>query len=284
MNTRRMVCCALAVSALGLGLGGEGGPGARAENSSSSSNSNSATGSGSSSSSSRSSRRTGYSDTRQRNNRPIYRYNRTPYALTPFSLARATTNNSMIILSPTRPYTDEEYSRIVLSTLSIADIEPASARLYSPSIIEEIITPEGIRQYKMAETSITDVLDRGIVMTGSGEEVKLRGARISSERDPDDVMRYYAREAMRAIRRAAADQPVTVQFDEPLRNRDGAVLGIFKASDGTRLNLLLLEQGLARLEPGDFFKDDNIELYEKAEKDARVAHRGMWSHIDRKKN
>jgi len=180
------------------------------------------------------------------------------------------------------PYTDEEYSRLVLSTLSVADVEPASARVLSPSLIEEIITPEGLRQYKIAQTSITDVLDRGAIMTASSEEIKLRGARVPSERDPNDVMRAYAHEAMRAIRAAAGDQPVTVQFDEPLRNRDGAVLGIFRTSDGTSLNLLLLEEGLARLEPGDFFRDDNISAYEKAEQSARAAHRGIWSHLDRK--
>jgi endonuclease YncB( thermonuclease family) len=198
------------------------------------------------------------------------------YAYAPVILVHPAGQRPMI-LGPVRPYSDEEYSRLLLSTLKVGSVEPAGSKLDARTVVVEVTDANGEKQYKRAETKVLDVLDRGVLIVDTREEVRLRGVRMVSERDPDEVMRFYAREGIKALRSAAQNDPIYVEFGEPLRDRDGSLLGFVYLKDGTQLNRLMLEQGFGRVEAKDFAAESNTTEYTDAEKAAREARVGIWS-------
>jgi endonuclease YncB( thermonuclease family) len=183
-----------------------------------------------------------------------------------------------VVLGPVRPYTDDEYARLVLSTLSVPQVQPATQRDSRSIVVAEETDSTFMRRYRRAETKVMDVLDRGLMLTETREELRLRGVRMLSERDTDEVYRYYAREGIRTLREMTAVGNVFVHFEDPVRDQDGTLLGIIYLPDGTELNRLVLSAGLGRLEPRDFADDRNIADLVEAELQARDAKIGLWSH------
>lgn len=183
-----------------------------------------------------------------------------------------------IVLGPVRAYTDEEYARLVLSTLSVPTVQPATLKTNTRSLVVSEESAGVGRDYKRARTKIVDILDRGIMIADTREELRLRGVRMLSERDNDQVYRYYAREGIRTLREATAVGSVYVDFEDPVRDGDGTLLGIVYLDDGTELNRLILSQGLGQLEPKDFQDDRDIADLVEAEQAARQAKIGIWSH------
>jgi endonuclease YncB( thermonuclease family) len=200
------------------------------------------------------------------------------YAVTPYVMPPVN-GQAPILLGPVRPYSDEEYARLVRSTLNTANILPAGARTSTRSIVVAEDTEGPDREYKRAEARVVDVIDRGVLIVDTREQVRLRGVRMLSEKDPNDIDRYYAREAIRTLRELTRDQTVYIEFEEPLRDPDGTLLGTVYLSDGTQLNKLLLERGLGQLETRDFTDDRDIEQLIVAEKVARDHKSGIFSRF-----
>ncbi|MBX7245337.1 MAG: thermonuclease family protein [Candidatus Sumerlaeaceae bacterium] len=201
-----------------------------------------------------------------RNNSPTL----SPFIVTP------PVNGTPVILGPVRPYSENEYGRLVISSLSANRVQPAGAKISTKSVIEEEILDDGTKNYKLAEVRISDVLDRGTVMVETGEVVKLRGVRVPTERDPDERIRYHAREAMRSIRNAAGDQTVFLVFQEPIRSGDGNILAEIYLPDGTSINRLLINEGLGKVDEGDYYPHEDLTPLKDAETVARKAKRGLW--------
>jgi hypothetical protein len=197
-------------------------------------------------------------------------------SVSPFGLA-AVPGRPHLILGPVRPYTDDEYGRLVLSTLAYGQSAPVTQRLDERSLVAVTAESDGTRTYARAAARVLDVLDRGRMLTDTGETVKLRGVRVSSERDSNEVVAFCAREAMRTMRRLTLQGPVFIEFADPLRSSDGTLMGIVRLGDGTELNRLILELGLARAEPTDFPDDIPRPDLLAAEQHARDAKLGIWS-------
>ncbi len=215
--------------------------------------------------------------TRMPRNYDKYYYSHTNgYSLSPFIVAPLP-NRAPLILGPVRPFTDFEYSELVLNMLESGRTEPVTAKTTKGSVVEPAGTKAGIPQYKRAEVRVVDVFDRGRLLAETGEEIKLRGVRVPSERDPSDFTRFYAREATRLLRSFALSDTIFVTFEEPLRNSDGTLMGIVTLRDGTELNRLLVERGYARTEPGEFVEDKRLDALTAAEHEARGAKAGIWS-------
>ena len=199
------------------------------------------------------------------------------YVLSPYLVT--TPQNMKRVVQPVRPYSDLEYGRMVETFLKAENVAPAGMSSGEvPTIVQDDGDPIfGNHAYRPVQTKVADVLDRGLLMVSSREEVRLRGVRIGSERSPDDVSRVYAREAMKRIRDLAQDETVTLILDSPLRDSDGAILVVALLKDGTDLNKLLIKEGLGQLRAEDFADDVNFEPLAQAEKDARAKKRGIWS-------
>ncbi len=133
-------------------------------------------------------------------------------------------------------------------------------------------------RYAEAEAEVIDVLNRCVLLFETGEQVRLRGVRCYSSRDPDRVIAYYMREATRRLREMTRGQKVRIQLDDPLRDLDGNILGVVMTPSGVELNRFVLEQGYGYVEPSDFYPYHDLTPYYKAESKARQAFRGIWSH------
>lgn len=182
-----------------------------------------------------------------------------------------------LTLGPVQPYSDVEYSRLVLSTLGVGVVEPASARLEARTIVQEAPSNDTAPRYKKVQAHVLDILDRGTLLLETGEELKLRGLRIPSERNTNDTMRFYAREAARNLRARIANAPVYIVLEDPLRDTDGSLMGMVYLSDGTELNRLMLTQGFGEFEPRDFTEDRQITALAAAAAGARDSKVGIWS-------
>jgi len=198
------------------------------------------------------------------------------YELSPFVVTQIETPVAKP-LSPTRRLTELEYSRLILSTLAVPPLEPLPRRSPVRSVVQPETDENGVTRYKPVETRVVEVFNRGILLLENGEEVRLRGVRMFSERDPDEVIRYYVREGMRRLREMTRTQRVRIIFEEPLRDPDGNLLGLVTLADGTELNRYMLEQGYGYVEPADFLPFQDLTEYYAAERAARDARRGIWS-------
>lgn len=207
-----------------------------------------------------------------------YYYSRTNgFELTPVIVTPP--NGAPFVLGPVRQYTDDEYSRLVLATLSAPTIQPVSQVVGAKRLLAtDQLGPEGGGQgCERVSVGIVDVLDRGLLLTETREELRLRGVRMMSERERNDVTRYYAREAIRTLRELLYDKTVTVVFEDPVRDSGGTLLGTVYLPDGTELNKLILQRGYGKIEPRDFLDDRDISELVVSENAARDAKVGLWS-------
>lgn len=201
---------------------------------------------------------------------------RNGFTLSPFIVSRPVMRQP-IVLGPVRPYTEEQYAQLVIASYEATRLEPASSRLPVQSVVQEVTREDGTVEYALAAAKIADVLDRGTLTLDNREQIKLRGARVPSENDPNDLTRMFAREAAKTLRQLSENETVYIMFQDPLRNGDGTILGTFYLRDGTNLNLLLIRKGLARIEPTDYFPDEDLSSLRQAEEAAREAKLGIWS-------
>jgi endonuclease YncB( thermonuclease family) len=201
---------------------------------------------------------------------------RNGYTLSPFIVSRPV-QRQPLVLGPVRPYTEEQYAQLVIASYEATRMEPASSRLPVQSLVQEVSRDDGTMEYSLASSRVADVLDRGTLIMENREQIKLRGVRVPSENDPNDMTRMYAREAAQTLRQLTENQTVYIMFQDPLRNNDGTILGTFYLADGTELNRLLIRKGLGRIEPGDFFPDEDLTSLREAERLAREQKLGIWS-------
>ncbi len=180
------------------------------------------------------------------------------------------------VAGPSIPYTEEEYGRLILSTIDAGAVEPAGSRRDPRTIVRAVDADIPIR-YETVEALIVDVGDRGTLVVETQEEVRLRGVRIPSERVSDDVTRFYAREAMRVLRGLVGNEPVYITLEEPLRESGGTLLATVHLQDGTNLNRLLLEYGYGQYAADDFLPGEAPADMTLAEEAARGVKIGLWS-------
>lgn len=204
-------------------------------------------------------------------------YSRTSgYAITPIVIPPVTAQRP-IILGPVQPYTDEQYAQIVEESLSVGALQPGSPRRRGLTIVVPNPDPLAPIPYQRTMTSVTDVTDRGVMRLETGEELRLRGLRMMSERERDETRRFYGREAIRVLREMTQGEAVWVELQEPLRNRDGALLGRVFLGDGTELNRHAMLLGLGRLAEEDFTDMAEYTDLAECEEAARMARIGIWS-------
>lgn len=196
------------------------------------------------------------------------------YALSPYAMIPAVPVPR--VAGPSIPYTEEEYGRLILSTIEVGGVQPAGSRRDSRTIVRPVDKDVPVR-YETVEASIVDVGDRGTLVTETQEEVRLRGVRIPSERVTDDITRYYAREAMRVLRELIGKERVYITFEEPLRESGGTLMATIHLQDGTNLNRLILEYGYGQYAADDFLPGEAPAEMTLAEEAARGVKIGLWS-------
>jgi endonuclease YncB( thermonuclease family) len=131
--------------------------------------------------------------------------------------------------------------------------------------------------YAPVTTKVSDVLDRGVLLLPTGEELRLRGIAIPSTTDKNEVNRLYAKEAIQVLRNLTQGKDLYVLLDTPLRDGSGHLLGTIVLADGTELNRRLISLGYGTVHKEDFGPDVDFSDLEIAQTEARDKRLGIWS-------
>lgn len=198
------------------------------------------------------------------------------WRLSPF-IVSPMVNRAPVVLGPSRQFSEVEYGALVTRMLEAQSSAPLTLNNARGTVVEEKIGPDGGKIYPPVRVNILDVLDRGGLLADSGEEIKLRGVRMPTQRDTNAVLAYYGREGVRTLRELTYSAPVVVDFKAPLRNRIGTLTAIVKLADGTDLAKQMLEQGFAWLDAEELTDPQRLDEMKQAEDIARNAKTGVWS-------
>ena len=138
----------------------------------------------------------------------------------------------------------------------------------------------GVKKYKPISVEVLDVLDRGQILVQTKEQIRLRGARVPSERSPNTVDVIYAREANEWMRNNLIGKNVQLDFIDNPRDKFGLLQGTFKFGDDDATSDLLktlLEFGYARLDVDDLWTSAPVNELREIQDRARSQHIGIWS-------
>ena len=138
-------------------------------------------------------------------------------------------------------------------------------------------TPTGETVYAPVSMKVSQVLDRGILLLSTGEELRLRGVFMPSSTDTNDVLRLYAKEGVQVLSRLTSSGNLYVLLDDPLRDKDGRLLGTVVLADGSELNSRMLELGYGSLRPEDFGAGVDYSDLQDSQEKGRSLRVGIWS-------
>ncbi len=184
------------------------------------------------------------------------------------------------VTGPVERYSEVEYGQIVEMAIEAARRNRPTAPSTGPrpSIVEMTTgTEAGQAAYTPVSTEVSDILDRGVFLLPTGEELRLRGVSTPSSTDTNNVARLYAKEAIQTLRNLVQGKEVYIVLDEPVRDGSGRILGTVFLEDGTDLNKYMLEKGYGMLKTEDFAPGVDYSDLSTAQQAARDARVGVWS-------
>lgn len=139
---------------------------------------------------------------------------------------------------------------------------------------------DGTRTYKPLAVQVLDVMDRGEILIDTKEQVRVRGARVPSEKSTRSFEVVYARESAAWLKDKLIGQKVKLDFAEAARDRFGNLHGRFSVGEkGEDLLPMLLELGYARLDEEDLWHGAPVQEYKAAQQKARSKRLGIWSEL-----
>lgn len=178
-------------------------------------------------------------------------------------------------------YSPLEYGQIVLMAVEAARENTPAPNTRGTSVrladLATTTTPSGVTGYIPISMNVSQVIDRGILLLPTGEELRLRGVVLPSNTDTNAVRRLYAKEAIQALTQATQAGAVTILLDDPLRDPSGRLLGTVILPDGTELNRRMLELGYGSVNGQDFGTGVSFSDLQEAEAAAKEKRLGIWS-------
>ncbi|MBX7243879.1 MAG: thermonuclease family protein [Candidatus Sumerlaeaceae bacterium] len=187
-----------------------------------------------------------------------------------------------------KPYASTDYSRMVIQAMNDEQFiedkplfpagvtsnttpTPTPAPTSKPKSMEK--PADGVA---MRTATVVNVFDRGVMVTSSGLRIRLRGVSIPSQGTSITLRKEMATRALAGLRELTVGKKIYFVVENPQKGSDGSLLAIVHLRDGTELNRLALESGMAFFAPGDFPNETDADNLASAEADARKARRGFW--------
>jgi len=139
------------------------------------------------------------------------------------------------------------------------------------AIYDRALKAEPGRAIKVAR-----VIDGDTIELINGDRLRYIGIDTPEEVDPRKPVQCFAEEAAAANKALVEGKSIVFQRDVSSRDRYGRWLGFVYLSDGTFVNLRLVQEGFAFAYP---YQPDisRADKFEQAEAQAREAGRGLWS-------
>lgn len=205
-----------------------------------------------------------------------------PYALPAIPIAPIISKPALPPVSgPVEKYSDVEYGDIVKMTIDAARRNDPGVPGSVPftSVVEKATTRTagGDVAYAPVPVRVSQVLDRGILLLSTGEELRLRGVFMPSSTDTNDVLRLYAKEGVQVLTRLVESGGVYLLLDDPVRDASGHLLGTVILQDSTDLNRRMLESGYGSFKAEDFAAGVDVDDLRKAQQTAQETRLGIWS-------
>lgn len=120
------------------------------------------------------------------------------------------------------------------------------------------------------------VVDGDTLLLEGGERVRLIGIDTPETVKPDTPPQPFGHEASEFTKRLAEGKDVRLEFDRNREDQYGRTLAYVYIGD-LFLNEEIVRQGFSRAETRFHFRTDYERRFVAAEKEARAAHRGIWS-------
>lgn len=178
-------------------------------------------------------------------------------------------------------YSPVEYGQIVLMAVEAARENTPAPNTRGSSVrladLATTTTPSGVTGYIPISMGVSQVIDRGVFLLPTGEEMRLRGVMMPSNSDTNAIRRLYAKESNQALTDATQAGLVTILLDDPLRDASGRLLGTVILADGTELNRRMLELGYGSVNAQDFGTGVDFSDLQEAEAAAKEKRLGIWS-------
>lgn len=130
----------------------------------------------------------------------------------------------------------------------------------------------GLERYVVSRVIDGDTVE---LLTPRGKaKVRLIGVDTPETVHPQKPVEYFGREASAFTKAFVLGDTVYVEYDQEPTDRYGRVLAYLYRSDGAMLNLEIVRQGYGHAYTRYPFR--YMELFRKAEREAREEGRGMW--------
>jgi micrococcal nuclease len=126
---------------------------------------------------------------------------------------------------------------------------------------------------------VEKVIDGDTIIVKNGGKVRLLGINAPEIAHYEQATEPYGQEAHRRLQELLSHKRVYLEFDQRRRDRYGRLLAHVTREDGTPVNAILLQEGLARalfLQPNM----QHLQRYYAIESAAQRAKRGIWSLAD----
>lgn len=164
------------------------------------------------------------------------------------------------------------------SDLSLTRTVPLARVTSSIAEMAPYTTAGKTRMYQPIDVEVLDVMDRGEILVQTKEQVRIRGARVPSEKATRRVDVIYAREANDWLKKQLIGKKVILDFVDAPRDRYGALHGRFLLPDEKNADILqgLLTNGLARLNEEDLWESAPVKELKALEDKARREYKGVW--------
>lgn len=207
------------------------------------------------------------------------------------------------VIGYVKPYSDVQYSQIVLQQINadrvrngaapvgvapVAQQQSAgSAAVPPPTPVPSPAAATAVQSTPVApekggiallSAMITNLYDRGVMLTSNGEALRLRGVAFPSIKSKHEDRRKIAGAVMAGLHQLVAGQKIYYMVEKPEKGLDGNTLAIVHLADGTELNRLALESGMAVMNPSEFASEEEADRLIEAERNARKARRGFWAN------
>jgi len=126
------------------------------------------------------------------------------------------------------------------------------------------------------EYDVQRVVDGDTLLLTDRSRVRLMGVDTPETVKPDHPIEKWGPEASAFTKKFVAGGRVRLQFDKEREDQYGRVLAYVFVGD-KMLNEELLRQGLARFTPQYRFSQSMKNRFRKAQEEARIHRRGLWS-------
>ncbi len=125
--------------------------------------------------------------------------------------------------------------------------------------------------------TVRRVVDGDTLLLENRERIRLIGVDTPETVRPDHPVEHFGPEASAFTKRLAERQRVRLIFGHERQDKYGRTLAFVYLADGRLLNEEIIRQGYGHAYTRHPFAADLMVRFRDAEREARTAHRGLWS-------